>query len=197
MGRDELVRALEEKGRAEIEEVRCQVEAEADRYRADKEKEIDRQRHRCREQAADSAGQECRQVIWRVDRLMRSFELQARYELERRLQAVARDELDRLEPGLRRRCLERLGKEIPVGDWERVAVHPDDVEAAERLFSDCRVEDDDRIAGGLAIATGDGKIEINNTLNRRLEALWPEMGCRILKELEGDVDDSPVATAEE
>jgi vacuolar-type H+-ATPase subunit E/Vma4 len=188
MGREELAIALQQKGEAQVKAIRQQAEDEAERYRLQCQREVESQAHRCDREADQSAQQECQQVDWLVAKKVRNLRLLALQELGHRLWQLALTELDRLDPQVRRQCLDQLAAELPIDNWHRVTVHPDDAPAAKKLFPGRVIETDVAIGGGLTVSTETGDICIDNSLLRRLGKLWPELSGRILAELEESLD---------
>lgn len=184
MGRQELALALKQRGEAEGQKIWQQVEAEAEQYRSGKQQEVARMNRACDLECAQNSSLECLQLEWRVAKKTRQLRLTALHALDRRIWLLAKDELSRLDPELRQQALSRFAEEIPGGAWCRVWAAPDDVGMVQALFPDCQIDADATLAGGLVVASEDGKIRIDNSLTKRLETLWPELVGQILADLE-------------
>ncbi|MDH5716491.1 MAG: V-type ATP synthase subunit E family protein [Spirochaetia bacterium] len=76
-----------------------------------------------------------------------------------------------------------LAKELPEINWNKIMVHPDDVETAKNIFTKSEIEKDQNIYGGLISINNEEKIEINNTLNKRIEKIKQQLIPLIIKEL--------------
>ena len=186
MGREELALALKQRGEAEAKKIWQQAEAEAARYRSEKEEAVQRCCLDSDRESERNSFRECQKIAWQVNGELRAMRLSALRDLDRRLWALALDELARLDPERRQQCLDELTAEIPAGDWDRVVCHPGDRAALKKIFSDCRVEGDESVAGGLMVETAGRQVRIDNSLARRLKSLWPELTGTMLADLEGE-----------
>ena len=68
-----------------------------------------------------------------------------------------------------------LAEEIPDCHWQRIIVNPRDKAAAGVRFPAAEVLVDPGISGGLEVQSADDRIRIINSLEKRLEHLWPEL----------------------
>ena len=75
-----------------------------------------------------------------------------------------------------------LTAEIPSLPWKSVRVHPGDTERAQKSFPGAEIIADDTISGGMDVMTGDGKVRVINTFEKRLERAWEEMSSDLLQE---------------
>ncbi|PLX79614.1 MAG: hypothetical protein C0615_02210 [Desulfuromonas sp.] len=196
MGREELARALRQKGEQEIESLRKKAESEVEDYRRQREQETARQVLTCDREAEHCAEQECRQLAWRTLKRTRKIRLRALKEIDLRLRQLARDELTRLDAKSRADSFVASLQQIPQGDWQQVTVHPDDRAAANKDFPNCRIMTDEAVIGGVVVESADAKVRVDSSLAGRLEKIWPELSGRIIVELEGLVDDQPDAATE-
>lgn len=78
--------------------------------------------------------------------------------------------------------LARLHQELPSFPWARVTIRSRDHEPAQALFPDAEISHDPSVAGGFIVETAEGKIRIDNTVNRRLAMLWPNQLPSIMAE---------------
>lgn len=75
-----------------------------------------------------------------------------------------------------------LVDEIPEHDWCKVMVHPRDRELAKSRFPTAEIVTTERISGGLKVENLGGRIVIINSLEKRIEHLWPEIVPVMLRE---------------
>lgn len=108
---------------------------------------------------------------------------QTEIDLAQRLYRLAGEQLPTLAGERSPALFERLAAEIPDQDWALVRVNVQDRDAAERIFPQCTIETVPEIAAGLEVASEDGEIRIDNTLNKRLERAWPDLIAAIMEEL--------------
>lgn len=189
MGREELTRALKEKGAAQIESIWQKAREDAEDYRRERKGEVERQSRRCDREAAQSVLQDCRQVDWRVAKSLRRMRLQSQSGLDQKLRRLAGEELAKLDRTTRHRVLGERAAEIPAADWRRVIVHPDDAETVRQYFGHCLVETDRAVGGGLVIETASNELRLDNSLRCRLAMQWPQLCGRIFRELD-EADDA-------
>ena len=93
----------------------------------------------------------------------------------------------RLLPRLRERdyprIFSRLAAELPPIEWETVRVNPADAEIAGYLFPRARIVPDTAICGGMEALAEGGRIQVINTLEKRLERGWPELLPVLIEEV--------------
>jgi len=75
-----------------------------------------------------------------------------------------------------------MASELPPLSWKVVRVNPGDVSLAREHFPDAEIVSDCGISGGMDIATGDGRIRVINTLEKRLERIWEELIPDLMRE---------------
>jgi len=78
----------------------------------------------------------------------------------------------------------RLAAELPPIAWETLRVNPADAEVATRLFPRARIVPDSAICGGMEALAEEGRIRVINTLEKRLERVWPELLPALIEETE-------------
>ena len=77
-----------------------------------------------------------------------------------------------------------LAAELPPIGWETLRVNPTDAEIAADLFPRARIVPDTAICGGMEALAEEGRIRIINTLEKRLERVWPELLPALIEETE-------------
>jgi len=75
-----------------------------------------------------------------------------------------------------------MAAEIPPLPWKTVRVNPEDVGIARKHFPGAVIITDEGISGGMDVMTGDGKIRVINTLEKRLERAWGDILPHLMKE---------------
>jgi V/A-type H+-transporting ATPase subunit E len=105
-------------------------------------------------------------------------------KLAERLQEVARRLLPRLRTADYLALFDWLVAELPPADWASVRVNPADGELAAAAFPATRLVVDPAIAGGLEVLAEEGRIQVTNTLEKRLERAWPGLLPALLGDLE-------------
>ena len=62
-------------------------------------------------------------------------------------------------------------------------VNPEDIELAKAYFPDSEIIPDGNISGGLDVLTGDGRIRVINTFEKRLERAWADMLPELIRDI--------------
>lgn len=75
-----------------------------------------------------------------------------------------------------------MAAELPLLSWKTVRVNPEDSEIAGRHFPGAEIITDAAVSGGMDTMSGDGKIRVINTLEKRLERAWEDIATDLLKE---------------
>lgn len=133
--------------------------------------------------AKETAARE--QQALRQERLLR---LQAEQALAARLLRLARELLPQLRADAGREVFAALAAELPPAEWGELRVHPDDLPLARQLFAGIAISADSRNSGGLEAVTADGGLRVINTLEKRLERLWPHLLPELRKEVYARLD---------
>lgn len=175
MGKQELLETLRREGETKCAEIRRRANErlaelalrqaeEVKQLRSEAERERDALREQIAEAIAAGAKREAHTIL-----------LKAEGALASRLLTLARSSLSLLRredyPGI----FNSLAAELPPLSWGKVWINPADAPLAARLIPAAEIIPDDRISGGLAVETTDGKIGIDNTFEKRLSRGWPEL----------------------
>ncbi len=190
MGLEHLLEALERDGNAQIEQLLAQARAEADRFTAAGTEGLERRRGEVRAQGERSRHQEVEHAVTLARRGARRSVLEARERLLERVFAAARAELPVAATGAAYRAtlpaalagaLAAIGNEPAVircpkalaGDLERL-----------RPVDRTSIVIDAATGSGFRLTTADGAVEVDDTLEARLERLGPLLARRVLTQLE-------------
>jgi hypothetical protein len=147
-----------------------------------------------RELATAAAG-ERRRLLATAERGLRQQRLAALAALEVRLHTLAGQLLPALGRGKDRRQWLALAGELPTAAWQRIRVHPDDLDQARQTFPAAAVEGDATLAGGLVAITADGRIVLDNSLAGRLRLAWPELLTPLIAAVCAEVDQDAAGPA--
>jgi len=149
--------------------------AEADKLRLEAAREIDAERLATAQQVA-ATGQRIEQAATAAaEREARDIRMSAAIALAERLHGLALAELPKLRAQNPERLFSALAAELPTLAWQKVRVNPADETLARQHFPQARVECDAQISGGMETEVEGGRIRVNNTLEARLETVWPEL----------------------
>lgn len=188
MAQQELMAALQQGAEREIAAIWQGAEQEALRLRA----QAQQQQQALRVELLSAAEQQAAKKAAASDQLAlrqeRSLRLEAEAALAERLGRLARELLPQLRGGGDRQIFIALAAELPPAPWAKLRVHPDDLPLARQLFPEVEIAGDPRISGGLEAVTADGGLRVVNTLEKRLERLWPQLLPELRKEVYAILD---------
>jgi V/A-type H+-transporting ATPase subunit E len=181
MGCRELIDSLKKEGDEKVLGIWREAEEEAGRICAGVSLRLGAARRKADE---DRSGDEnLRRLLLEAETRARLVRLASADKLSRRLYARAVESLPVLRTQQYEAVFERLALGLPAADWQIVRVNPADKERAGKLFPRARIVTDISIAGGMDVEAEEGRIRVINTLEKRLERIWP----RLLPELLADV----------
>lgn len=184
MGAAELLAALRSEGERKAGLIREQADAEAARLRTEAEAGLCRLREEARQEQAKAIAAANSAILAGAEREGRRLRLAAQERLAERLFELARRLLPRLRSGDYPATFARLAAELPPAAWEEVRVNPADADLAAALFPGARVVTDAAIHGGLETLAAGGRVQVVNTLEKRLERGWPELLPALLEEIQ-------------
>jgi len=191
MGLEHLLEALERDANAQIEQLLAQARAEAEGVTAAMTTALAQRRGAAAEARERSRLIEVEQAVTRARRAARRSVLEARERLLERVFAAARGELPAAAAGADYRAglsAALAGALAAVGGEEVVIRCPEAlVRDLERLrphaTPPARVVVDPAAGSGFRVATVDGAVEVDDTLESRLDRLRPELARRVLAQL--------------
>lgn len=175
MGQKELEAALRRSGDSKAREIWQAAEAAAFQLRSTMAENLGRMKlvdgarlqaqifnmNLAVQTAAEQRAQRCR--------------LEAETALSQRLLALAGGMLDQLAVNGGAALFHSLAEEIPVHPWQQVRVNRRDQQLAGLRFPEAEISVADDISAGLEVQTQDGRIQVSNTLEKRLLHLWKEL----------------------
>jgi vacuolar-type H+-ATPase subunit E/Vma4 len=168
-----LIEAVQQQTAAAIAALWVEVRAEADRARGDADRTLEQQRAQHARNLREVSDRAIRAANTDAARRARAIRAAAKAAMADRLLALAEASLTGLRGDSCEQWFARLASELPDRKWARLAVHPDDAALARAQFPVSSVHTDVAIAGGLIAA--DDELSVDNTLDRRLAAAWPEL----------------------
>lgn len=182
MGQQELEAALRRDGENQARAIWQSVEAEAGQLRHDTAQALKLQRESAaaRREVESAALHEA--ALARARKQAQNRRLTAENRLAQRLKNLATGLLEELALAGGEQLFKDLAAEIPTYPWQRVKVHRRDQALARATFPTAEVLAGEGISAGLEVQSDDGRIQIINTLEKRLEHLWSELLPELLKE---------------
>lgn len=174
MGRRELLEALQREGRETMAAIAAREAAEEERLRAAAEARRTALRCEHERQSARLCSDRRRAIMGKAAGETALLRLRVEYLLALRLRETAGNCLAQLRSDAAS-LLRCLAAELPLEEWRTVRVNPADAALAEELFPAAEIVADAALSGGLAVTSGDGSLTVDNSLETRLERLWPEL----------------------
>ena len=184
MGYEELLSALRSEGEIKAGQIRQEAEAEAVRLREEAAAVLVRLREESEQEQARVIAAECGAILAEAERTARRIRLAHAERQTVRLYDLALRLLPRLREPDSAGMFGRLAMELPPAPWDTVRVNPADAEIAGDLFTGARIEPDPAICGGMEALAEEGRIQVVNTLEKRLERGWPDLLPDLLGEAE-------------
>ena len=175
MGRHELLEALQREGREKLAAISERRTTEEERLRAETAGKIAALRQEHEQQRELLCSGRKRQILAKAGREAALIRLRAEHALALRLAERARSALPQLRAADAAHLLRQLAKELPLLRWQTISTTPDATALAATLFPTATIVADPALAGGIKAVTADNALTVDNTLETRLEKLWPDL----------------------
>ncbi|MDT8419614.1 MAG: V-type ATP synthase subunit E [Desulfuromonadales bacterium] len=189
MGQHELEAALRREGDEKIHDIWRQAEQQAEALRGNTSAELDRQQRAAKmrlEKEMSAVLDAARTAA--IQKTQRN-RLLAENRLVERLKQLAGSIIGQLAIQGGEKLFMALADEIPEHEWRRVMVNPRDFALAKSRFPAAEVVPTEEIGGGLKVESQEGRIVIVNSLEKRLEHLWPELLPEIFRDIRLRLDE--------
>ena len=186
MGRRELLEALQREGQETMAAITARGAAAAEELRSQAEERLARLRREDEQECERLCSDRKRTLLGKAACEAALIRLRAEHALGLRLQERARSSLQALVSDDAEKLFRSLAAELPAMPWSTISASPGDALCAAALFPDATVIPDTTISGGLKAATADQSLTVDNTLEKRLERLWPDLLPPLLAELRGE-----------
>lgn len=185
MGRRELLEALQREGRETMAAIALRGEAEEKRLRSEAGQCRENQRREHEQQRELLCSDRQRTIMSGAAREASLIRLRAEHALSLRLHERARSCLKQLGSGDAERLFRCLAAELPAESWHTVWTSPGDTALASEHFTGATIIPDETLTGGFKAVTTDNSLTIDNTLEARLERVWPDLLPHLMAELRG------------
>jgi len=183
MGKPELEAVLRRDGENKAREIWQSVEEKASQVRRETETELEQLAEEGRVRSEQKSALVTEKVMNTARQQVRLSRLEAEQRLAERLLALAKGMLPQLAEQGGKRLFQQLADEIPTAEWRLVKVNDRDIAMAKDRFPNAEVLVSDAICGGLVVEDTLAEIIIINTLEKRLEHLWPQLLPDLLMQL--------------
>lgn len=183
MGRNKLLEALQRNGQETLAILTGRRTAEKERLRALATSRREEMQEEHKQQRELLCSTRKRQLLVKAEREVALIRLRAEAALALRLQERARSSLPQLDNDDAERLFRLLAAELPPQPWQTIWTTPGASAAAAALFPAATIITDPALAGGIKAATADNALTVDNTLETRLEKLWPDLLPQLLAAL--------------
>ncbi len=170
-----LLNSLRQKGKEQAETIWQQARAEAEKCRAEAARAIEAQRAQAAQEIAAIAQRLANAATTEATGKARAIHAAARTALAARLYKLAQNALALFRDGDYASLFAALVEELPAHTWQRARVNPADQRLAQTHFPDAQIVGDEAIVAGMEVEAEDGRIRIDNTLQKRLQRAWPDI----------------------
>lgn len=195
MGEHELQEALRGEAQAQIRAIWQAAEEAVAARRAEVAVEVMALRNESVRRQAVARAAEQRVLLSAAELAARQRLLATETALLERLRRLAAKLLPALGATQRSRFWFALVAELPLIEWRRVHVHPDDLVLARQTFPAAEISSSPALGGGLVVETADGRIVVDNSLAGRLERSWLELQTPLMVTVHEEVDKDAAGSA--
>lgn len=189
-----LLTSLRQKGKEQAETIWQEARTEAARYRAEAARAIEAQRAQAAQEIAAIAQRFGNAANAEATGKARAIHAAARTALAARLYKLAQDALVLFRNGDYERLFAALVDELPAHSWQRARVNPADRRLAQTHFRGAEIVGDEAIVAGMDVEAEDGRIRIDNTLEKRLQRAWPDILPNLISNTIEELSDHRPAT---
>ena len=182
MGRSALIESLRAKAAHDAEAARDAARREAEEHRKQLAAALEARREELAQAAETVARGDAAQSLAAARHEARALRMSAVVDLAKRLRALAATELATLGREGGEALFTALADELPERDWQRIRVNPSQAKTARDRFPGAAIEPDESVSGGLEATAEDGRLHVDNTLEARLEAAWPDLAPGLVAE---------------
>ncbi len=183
MGHKELIESLRHEGEMKTQKMRQETEAEIELMQSGRSTKIQQIKERFHEQYRALARKQSDDILDRAQSEARRLRLSAEQSLSHRLYTLSCSLLPQLRHNGHEKIFNDLAGELPQYAWTVIRVNPEDRELAGTVFPDADIISDGTISGGLVATSDNGKIQIDNTFEKRLERAWTFLLHEIMKDI--------------
>jgi V/A-type H+-transporting ATPase subunit E len=184
----ELIIHLRKEGEEKIRQLWSNAEKEAELIRTEARNKTEDIKSEYRKEHARTAVEQEGMVIFDAHKTAKGIRLSAEKMLAERLFSLVLPVLHEIRNEKYKNVFATLAGEIPESNWSEVNVSPEDAALAEQYFPDARIRTDSTITGGLEVLGNDGKIQVVNTFEKRLEKAWEDILPVLVKDIHQETE---------
>ena len=194
MGLEELIETLRANQQSQIDEIWQSAKTEAASLHEQTSGAISGMTESHTDSLVCSCQKSLRTIMSEAQIKARETKLMALDSLRDSLYEAAVKQLHNLRNDDYGTMFKKLVQELPPQNWETIVVNPEDVSIAKNFLNTCDIQSDPTISGGMVALSAEGKIAVNNTLEKRLEGSWATLFPTIAREIEKEYVESGFVT---
>lgn len=187
MNCEELLESLRQEAEKKITAIIHETDEEETRTGNETLLRISRLREDSHERCSSESRKRTEETLSEAEKKARLIIIEEDLRLSERLYRIFQASLRKLRERDYQGSFRLMAAELPPLDWKTVRVNPDDAELARKHFPKAGIITDETMSGGMDVMTGEGKIRVINTFEKRLERAWDDILPHIMKEFHGTV----------
>jgi len=183
MGSKELIESLRKTSEEKIKQVWKDAENDGAAVRSEVARKLAQLRENCARKESLAVTNAQIAAVSDANNRSRAVLLATERALSERLMSLGRSILPQLRNAAYEEIFGKLAQELPSLPWKTVRVNPADIGLAKKYLNGAEIIQDNSISGGLDVMTGEGKIRVINTFEKRLERAWVDILPELLKDI--------------
>jgi len=181
MNYEELLESLWQESEKKIGAMIRETDEEEARIEQDVMQTLSRIRDEGQQHCVSTWAKRTEEILTEAEKSARMMSIETNLMLAERLYKISRSSLSSLRNGRYEEIFRQMAAELPPLPWKSVRVNPADTGISGECFPGAETITDELITGGMDVTTGDGKIRVVNTFEKRLERAWEDIAPDLLK----------------
>jgi V/A-type H+-transporting ATPase subunit E len=181
MNYEELIESLWQEAEKKIETMIRETSEEESKIEKEAMLTLSRIRDDGQQHSSYESAKRIEEILAEAEKNSRMISIEANIRLAERLYSTSCASLPGLRQQRYREIFMSMTSELPMLPWKIVRVNPEDSGIAAEQFPNAEIIADERITGGMDATTGDGKVRVINTFEKRLERAWEDIIPDLLK----------------
>ena len=179
---DELIKSLWMRAEGKIQTIQREAKEEAARTEREIELKITSLREEYEKTVTVESEKRAEHILSDAQNKVRLMTISNNRKLSDRLYRLTRSSLGFLRKEEYPNVFNALALELPPLSWTSVSVNPGDAAIARISFPGAEIIPDENISGGVDATTGENRVRVINTLEKRLERAWEDIIPDLIKE---------------
>jgi V/A-type H+-transporting ATPase subunit E len=181
MNYEELIESLWQEAEKKIETMIQETSEEESKIEKETMLTLSCIRDDSQQHCSSESAKRAEEILAEAEKNARMISIEANIRLAERLYRMSCSSLAGLRKQGDQEIFRNMTSELPLLPWKSVRVNPEDSGIAGEHFPGAEIITDKRITGGMDVTTGDGKIRVINTFEKRLERAWEDIIPDLMK----------------